>query len=282
MPLSNRFAWVTLLCAALLAGGCAGLKPPASNSQAVIEAWAADNGYRAVTIPSSPYRLFSLLRQRRQSDELVIYIEGDGTGRPSPFRPFEPTPRTPHALRMADRDASPMVAYLARPCEYLSDANLPACDSQHWVTERYSADVLDAMAAGVDDLKRRSGAARLRLVGYAGGGVVATMLAVNRDDVSAVITVASPLALAQWLARNRLGWINPALDPFEQRSLAGQMPTVHFIGGRDDIVSPEFPVNYVHKLGGTLIYIEDFDHECCWANDWPWLLEQAHGEQSAP
>jgi len=278
----RRRAGLALACACLLLAGCGGLRPKSGNTQAEIEAWARGAGYQASTLASSPFRLFSLLRVRRPSPLLVIYVEGDGSGRPSPYRAFEPTPRIPHALHMAQHDPSPAVAYLARPCQYLRDADLPACDSQHWVPQRFSADVLDSMAAAVDELKRRSGAERVSFVGYGGGGVIAVMLAGGRDDVAEVITVASPLSLAGWVARNRLGWINPALDPIEQAPLAPSVAVTHFVGGRDDVVAPEFSASYVGRVGGKLIYLADFGHDCCWDREWPWLLEQARGEKSAP
>jgi esterase/lipase len=52
------------------------------------------------------------------------------------------------------------------------------------------------MDAAVTALKRASGASRLRLVGYSGGGVMAMLLAARRDDVAQVVTIAAPLRLA--------------------------------------------------------------------------------------
>lgn len=268
--------------AGLLLGGCAGLVPKTGATQAEIESWAMVRGYQAETVESKPFRLFTLLRQRRADPVLVIYIEGDGSGRPSPYKPFEPTPRTPRALQMAHQDESPLVAYLARPCQYLADALHPGCDSQHWVARRYSQEVLASMHAAVDDLKRRSGARRISLVGYAGGGAIATLLAGRRSDVVELITVAAPLALAEWVDRNMVGPLDPADDPIGRPSLPADLPVTHFVGGEDDVVPPLFTARFVSRRGGELIYITDFGHDCCWAEEWPWLLERARGKETSP
>ncbi|MBI2307118.1 MAG: hypothetical protein HYU78_07415 [Rhodocyclales bacterium] len=270
------------VCAGLLLGGCAGLGPKSGATLAEIESWATGHGYRAETVESKPFRLFTLLRQRRADPVLVIYVEGDGSGRPSPYKPFEPTPRTPQALRMAHQDDSPMVAYLARPCQYLADAAHPGCDSQHWVARRYSAAVLESMNTAVDDLKRRSGARTISLVGYAGGGAIATLLATRRQDVGELITVAAPLALAEWVDLNMVGPLDPADDPIERPSLPAALPATHFVGGEDDVVPPLFTARFVSRRGGQLIYITDFGHDCCWAEEWPWLLERARGRETSP
>ncbi|MFC5301757.1 alpha/beta hydrolase [Azospira restricta] len=270
------------IAAALLLAGCAGIMPKSGATQAEIESWATPRGYQAATLETRPFRLFSLLRQRRADSLLVIYIEGDGNRRPSPYRPIEPTPRTPHALRMAHQDESPLVAYLARPCQYLADAALPSCDSQHWVERRFEEEVIASMLAAVDELKRRSGARRVSLVGYGGGGTVATLLAGRRQDVVELITVAAPLALADWAALNRLGPLPAASDPAEQPALPRTLRATHFVGGEDEVVPPAFTASYVGRRGGELIYVADFGHDCCWAEEWPWLLERARGRESSP
>ncbi|MCC6656833.1 MAG: alpha/beta hydrolase, partial [Rhodocyclaceae bacterium] len=101
--------------------GCS-LVDAIGGSRERVVGWAAAHGFRAERITTGQFVLLGLLRQRTADDTLTIYIEGDGAPWPSPYHPpSDPTPRDPLALRLADRDTAPQLAYLGRPCQYQDD-----------------------------------------------------------------------------------------------------------------------------------------------------------------
>jgi pimeloyl-ACP methyl ester carboxylesterase len=261
--------------------GCAGTAPFGGSRQRV-EDWAAKRGFRGEEIAAGGFALYSMLRGAGGEAVLPIYIEGDGASWPSPYQPpLDPTPPRPLALALAAADGARTAAYLARPCQYLDEVQRRNCDVVYWSKRRFAPEVVEAMDRAVSRLKLRAGAHRVRLVGHSGGGVIAVLLAMRRDDVAGLITVAAPLALSEWTAAHDLSALDQALDPMAQAppSPAG---SVHFAGGRDAVVPPDIVAAFAGKRGGRLEVVAEFDHECCWARDWPQLLRRAGVGEMTP
>jgi len=261
---------------ALLAGlsGCASVDRFGGSRQTVID-WGHERGFDANHVLLKRFRLLALQRidPSRRSPVLDVYIEGDGAAWPTPFHPpRDPTPTEPVALAMAAADPAPAVLYLGRPCQYLEAAELAVCSPEYWTNLRFAPEVVTAYMAFLDRYKESSGASRLRLFGYSGGGVLATLLAARRTDVEQLVTVAAPLAVTEWTAWHKmtplLGSIDPAL------AVQGQLPpATHFVGGRDTVVPPRVVAIFAARTGGTLSEVPEFDHQCCWSRDWRRLLE---------
>lgn len=276
-----RICKAALVCAAFcfLAAGCAGTES-FGGSRRSVEAWSAPRGFEAETIAAGGFALFSLMRGRAEA--VTVYIEGDGAPWPSVFQPpRDPTPIKPVALALAARDPAQAVAYLGRPCQYLDDDRRKHCDVAWWSSRRFAPEVLGAMDAAVSRIKLRAGAQRLRLVGYSGGGVIAALLAMRRDDAESLVTVAAPLSLGEWTAAHGLSPLEGALDPLAQPP-ARPLGALHFAGGRDAVVPPGIVGGFIRRHGGRLETVEDFDHDCCWARDWPVLLRRAGLKEKAP
>lgn len=232
-------------------------------------------GFRFEAIDAGGFRLLSLRRGDGAGQVLTVYIEGDGRPWPSLFQPpRDPTPFKPLALALAERDPLQQAAYLARPCQYLDEAGRRDCAPAFWSSRRFAPEVIDAMDAAVSRLKQRAGAQRIRLAGYSGGGVIATLLALRREDVDRLVTVAAPLSLTDWTAGHGLSPLEGALDPMAHPP-GRRFVSVHFAGGRDEVVPPAIVEAFVRRHGGRLETIADFDHDCCWARDWPGLLRRA-------
>jgi hypothetical protein len=157
-------------------------------------------------------------------------------GRRPSIRRANPTPTEPVALAMADADPAPAVLYLGRPCQYLEAAELAACSPEYWTNSRFAPEVVTAYMAFLDRYKESSGASRLRLFGYSGGGVLATLLAARRtrcratghrggaaggggmDGLAQDDAAAGIHRSRRWRCRVRLP------------------PATHFVGGRDTVV----------------------------------------------
>lgn len=254
---------------------CAGIDRFGGSRDAVLD-WARERGFAAIPTPAPGFRLLALRRLDTTQAVAVlhVYIEGDGAAWPSPWHPpRDPTPLEPVALALAAADPTPAVVYVGRPCQYLGAAELAGCAPAYWTGSRFAPEVVASYMAFLDRLKAESGARRLRLFGYSGGGVLATLLAARRDDVEQLVTVAAPLAVAEWTAMHQLTALTASLDPMVE-ARGGLPPATHFVGGRDEVVPERLIAAFAARNGGRLQVVPEFDHRCCWSRDWRRLLEE--------
>ena len=252
---------------------CANLDHFGGSRQSV-ENWGKERQFLAMPLHAGAFDLLALERITGTSDVLAIYIEGDGAAWRTPYHPpRDPTPEKPVALTLAAADPSPAVVYLGRPCQYLDKQALANCSPNWWTTHRFSTEVLTAYEQALDTLIAQSGATKLRLVGYSGGGVIATLLAMRRRDVSSLITVASPLALGEWTRLHGISALSDSLDPLIE---AGSLPpATHWIGMDDELVPASVVEKFTQHKGGTVRPVKGYDHDCCWTNAWKQLLKES-------
>lgn len=193
---------------------------------------------------------------------LTVVIEGDGAAWFNPrWPPADPTPETSQAAALAFGLSGP-VAYLGRPCQF---EPLYDCHPAHWTSQRFSAELVARMDGALDELKSIAGVQRLRLIGHSGGGVMAVLIALRRNDVSSVLTLMAPLAVAEWTRKLELTPL-AGLDPENLAAL--EVPAIHIAGGRDTIVPPGIIQAYVVAKGGKYLLWPEADHAC-------WPVEQA-------
>ena len=208
---------------------------------------------------------------------LVVYIEGDGHAWVNPWQPAaDPTPLDPVALRLAAQDPARPLLYLARPCQFVT---APNCHYQLWTSHRLSPAVVKAFHQLIDDHRRRFHCDEVGLVGYSGGGALATLIAEGRRDVAWLITVAANLDLGQWTRLHDLAPLSGSLDPVASADAIQELPQVHFAGENDRVVPPAVIEGFLSTLPKTaparLVILPGFDHECCWATVWPKLIDLA-------
>ncbi|HVI50131.1 MAG TPA: alpha/beta hydrolase [Candidatus Sulfotelmatobacter sp.] len=265
-------AVVVLLCLAVAACSSTGERQSLGPDLAHAAGWNWE------TLDGGSFRLASAVAPMKPSAKLVVYLEGDGFAYVRPSQPSQnPTPTDPVALRLAlaapTRDAN--LAWLGRPCQYIDSSR---CDSAYWTGWRYAPEVLDSMNMSIDQIKSRSHANQIVLVGYSGGGAIAVLLAARRGDVKGVVTVAANLDLGYWTRRDGLAPLAGSLDPADIAPSLGAVPQVHFTGGRDKTVGTDVVRSFMARLpSGTparLIEISDYTHACCWARDWPRLAAE--------
>ena len=257
----------------LLGAGCTSPDRFGGSRQRVAD-WSNERGFSSQIIRSGSFDLLALVRNAGINPILTVYVEGDGAPWLSAYHPpHDPTPVKPTALALAAADPAPAVVYLGRPCQYLDASGLANCSPRWWTTHRFAPEVVAAYDQALDVLKARTGARSLKLIGYSGGGVVAALLAMRRQDVSLLITLASPLAVGEWARLKGIspldGSLDPALEP-------GSLPHAEYwIGTEDEIVPVSVVESFAQRKGGSVRRAKGYGHECCWVRDWPQLIKES-------
>ncbi|HKJ24489.1 MAG TPA: alpha/beta hydrolase, partial [Myxococcota bacterium] len=226
--------------------------------------------FERATLDAGGFVLTRYLRAAPGAETLVVYLEGDGAAwyRDRLHVTIHPPPVHPFALRLAARDPAPAVAWLGRPCQPVTPADARGCEPSLWSHRRFSEPVVAALDEGLDDLRRETGATRLELVGYSGGGVLAALLAARRDDVVRLVTVAAPLDLDAWVAHHALGPLdaqNPA------RAVAPRLDTVaqtHLAGAADTTVPPSVVESYARERGVGRVEVVPGIRHGGWEDGW--------------
>ena len=260
-----------LICFTLTLTGCSGLPGRETKAQEIAE----QAGFTNQTVSSGLFSLTAFHRLRDNNhDLLVVYIEGDGfafqrKGRLS----ADPTPQSTVALELAAKDPHPSVIYIARPCQYLASDALKQCDPKYWSTHRYSEDVIAAIDSAIDHVA--SGYKSIALVGYSGGGAVATLIAARRQDVAWLVTIAANLDHKTWTDLHQVTPLSGSLNAAEYAASIQSLPQLHLTGEADRIVPFEVTEAFLNRMTNRTVVsvatLPEFDHECCWTRDWPEL-----------
>jgi len=270
MPCRISFGRALFLLGACLAGCSALLSPREAAWQ-----FASDHGFIDARLPDP--HLKALLRQRSTggAGRLTIYIESDGA--PWPFRdapPADPTPLKRTVLGMANADPSALVAYLGRPCQYLEPQDLERCDPLNWTLGRFGPDAIAATVRAVEALKSTSGATSLALVGYSGGGAMASLVAASRSDVTCLVTLAAPLDTDAWTDAIGVSRLAASRNPLDVASRLAGLAQNHFRGRDDRLVPPATTTRFLARVPVARVTdLDSVDHTCCWQEAWPRLRE---------
>lgn len=269
--------FLQLVVVVFMTSGCATLPTPAQRTQTA-NALAARAGWAPLYLTGGPFVLTAFgPAVRRIMPTLTVYIGGDGLAWLTPSTPSaNPTPLNPVALKLALRDPAGDAVYLARPCQYTTQANWGACSVQYWTSRRFGPAVITATNRAINHLKQRFHATRIRLVGYSGGGAVAALVAARRHDVIRLITVAGNLDIRAWTNYHGVPPLSGSLNPADYWQQLINIPQKLFVGSRDRDVPPLMARDYASRFPATrkphLVIVPQFDHACCWVKHWPDLL----------
>jgi len=207
------------------------------------------HGFQKIPIQTNPFLLTSYQKRNSNGKEIAIYIEGDGRTWISRHQlSNDPTPRQPLALKLAFQDRSPMVAYLARPCQYTPIATEPACDARIWSNLRFSERVVAAMNEAITALKNTAQADKIHLIGFSGGGAIAVLIADRRNDIATLRTVAGDLDPTRLSEYHHTTPLTGSLNPSDAIPRLIDLPQYHFSGEKDTIVPPFIAQTFVLRL----------------------------------
>ena len=264
--------------ALLFINGCSSI-PPVADRITSVNQLAKSAGFTQTVISTNGFDLVSYQRLSRNLNEtLVIYIEGDGSAWKSGSRPSDnPTPNNPVALALAIQDTRPAVVYIARPCQFI-DLPSKGCSEAVWTNARFSQPVISSTNEAITSLKRQYQAKELILIGYSGGGAVASLIASQRDDVKTLVTVAGNLDTNAWVNTFGLDPLTGSLNPADRAKQLSNIKQIHFIGTNDQVIPKLVTQSYLNKLTipnqSQVIEIKDYGHVCCWQQGWPALLSR--------
>jgi pimeloyl-ACP methyl ester carboxylesterase len=274
----KAFIWAPVV-ASLLISACATI-PAVSERIDTAKQLAAQAELQQSVLSNAQFDIVAFSTPSKQANKvLVIYIEGDGRAWKTASLPSDnPTPTNPVALRLAIQDPRPAVAYLARPCQFTT---LPSrgCSEKLWTNARFSTAVIENMNEAVEKLKRQYGASELMLIGYSGGGAIATLIAAKRTDIKSIITVAGNLDTDTWVKLYRLEPLSESVNPASVARSIRNIPQIHYVGGKDDVIPRAISQSFLQKMGGPnkakVIELPNYGHVCCWTERWSELLKDA-------
>ena len=217
---------------------------------------------------------------------LTVYIEGDGLAwiTSSSISP-DPSPIKPVALELALQHPNNSVAYLARPCQFVEANDAKNCNANYWTIGRFSTEVIDATNQAIELLLAKFKSSQLILVGYSGGGAVTTLVAARRNDVIELVTVAGNLDHRLWTQQRRISALTGSLNPADEWTSLVDIKQLHFVGANDTVVDKSISKSFQEKFPvgrqPEIKIIGNFDHHCCWSQQWPkltefWLPSETH------
>ncbi|WP_349431438.1 hypothetical protein Q9L42_016600 [Methylomarinum sp. Ch1-1] len=213
-------------------------------------------------------------QQPSHQDNLHIYIDGDGTpwmrGR---WPTSDPTARNPMILKILQADPSPAIL-LGRPCYHgLGESN--ACDVRYWTSHRYAQAVVDSMKTALRRWAAKTSHPKLTLIGFSGGGVLSVLMSYDLKEVETLITVAANLDVAAWSRQHNYRPLPQSLNPVDSPPLPARIRQIHFAGLRDQNVPAAIIKHYSERQHSAQFHpLPEFDHHCCWAENWSDLLKE--------
>lgn len=205
---------------------------------------------------------------------LHIYIAGDGTPRDAArYDPPDPTPTADPTFELMSLDPAPSIL-LGRPCQHITGA----CDPLHFTLGRYGEPVVASMAVALRSFlveQQARDSIELVLIGYSGGGTLATLLAARLPEAIALVTLGANLDTAAWVARHGYEPLIYSLNPAERPPLRESLVQLHLRGGLDTNVALGNARRWIDaQPDAHLRTFERFDHGCCWTQIWPEVLRE--------
>jgi hypothetical protein len=256
-------------------GGCAS---PVRRAERI----AQNHGLEPLLLQGTGFQHHAFVTVGRDSDPLVVFIDGDGSPWIDGGRRIaaDPTPRVPLALELAA--ATPVSAlYLGRPC-YLEAARPAGCSERLWTSERYSAAVVASMSAAAATYIAAHHARRVLLVGFSGGGTLAVLMARTVPHTIGVVTLAGNLDPDAWTRLHGYLPLNGSLNPTLETPLPPTMKQWYLVGGRDTNVPGAATVRYFERVSPDRVWsYARFDHACCWVGEWPAIFAKVIAELNA-
>jgi hypothetical protein len=255
--------------------GCAAM-PVCMDRAGAAKNIAGKAGFTKEHIKAGDFTLMTCQRFNKRSDNVSVYIEGDGRAWETKYRlSGDPTPSNPVALKLAAVDPADNIAYIARPGQY-PPSGFPECDARYWSGFRFAPEVIYSFNRAIDILKEKSMAKHVELVGYSGGGAIAVLVAAQRSDVVALRTVAGNLDTNAFCTLHHVSQLDASLNPLDFAVKVAHIPQRHFVGRRDKVIPLAIAQSFVtmekDKDYARITIVDSLSHNDGWHKRWKELL----------
>ena len=235
-----------------------------------------NEGFNQFDIKTSTFTLFSLQNNRNncENKNLNIYIEGDGLSWINKNTiSTDPSPINLLILKLMKEDDNTCKVYLARPCQFVSS---DLCHNKYWTSARFSQEVIKSYEDSLKQLKEKYNNKSFTLIGYSGGGAIATILASKQDnDVKRLITIAGNLDIDKWTSIHKVSKLENSLYPSDYANELENIEQFHLIGEKDKIIPKDIFLSYFSKFKkkDKIKYIlVDASHSGYWEKPYKSLL----------
>ena len=253
--------------------GCNSIQTRIENAESI----STQNNFHKKVIQTKLFKLISYQKLSRTSEIAVVYIEGDGLAWKNKYKVSQnPTPNNPIALELATLDSSPLIIYLARPCQFINLDNEVNCQHQYWTNKRASIEVIESIDSAISEIKKQLKIKKIRLVGYSGGATIAAIIAATRDDIIDLRTVAGNLDIDKFVETHNVTPLTGSVNPTTYSQKLVEIPQTHFISENDAVISKTITNSYLKSLEKfddklncvKLIELSTPEHTKGWANVW--------------
>jgi hypothetical protein len=219
------------------------------------------SGFQESITSSDSFFIFNLNNNGR-ANVARIYIEGDGfSWKNSRVISKDPTPKNPTAMKLALEDKSPLVIYLARPCQYTIPYGYGAyCKKRVWSSDRFSRKALTSISQVIDKYKKKFDFDYIEVVGFSGGGTIAMLLPTVRNDVEKITTFAGNLDVDKWVKHHGVSPLTGSLNPADFYDELSDIPQVHYVGLQDTVVPPFITHEFAEQMRDVEVIEVDTNH----------------------
>jgi pimeloyl-ACP methyl ester carboxylesterase len=213
-------------------------------------------------------------QQKNFYEELHVYVDGDGTPfETANFPAQDPTARNSLILDLLFQDKTPAIL-LGRPCYYGLQLSTN-CSPELWTAQRYSNEVVESLVLSLQQFLKKRPTKNLVFIGYSGGGTLVTFLTSHFPQTRSVVTIAGNLDTQAWCDFHDYFPLQESLNPIQQAKIPVEIKQFHFAGLADENVPAEMIKHFsLRQKNSRYIELENFTHECCWADKWANLLIQ--------
>lgn len=197
-------------------------------------------------IETSSYRFYSVENIQKECTNINVYFEGDGLAWLSRSTISDnPTPINPIGFKLMIKDKTDCSIYIARACQYVEDSK---CTKKDWASHRFSQNIIDATNEAIEIIKQQYNNKTFRMLGFSGGGAIATLISAKRDDVIQLTTFAGNLDTQKLAQIHNITPLNGSLNPADFTKKLEKIKQVHFVGAKDTIIPNEIIKSFMNRL----------------------------------
>lgn len=276
MKYLSKILFIVLSCCLFISGCTRSYKQRVQRADNI----AGIHGFTSKIVKGGDFWLATYQKITNASMPYVVYIEGDGTIMQNKYTISDnPTPQSDMMLRLATLDPRPNVIYIARPCQFTPvELNELCRNNAYWTDKRLSREVVDAVT---DAVLAISAGSSVDLVGFSGGGGIATLVASElriKPYVRSIITVAGLLDHISFNQKHKSRPMVGSLNPIDYAPIISDIPQLHLSGGKDRIVPAFIADKYVAASKSPCVkheIVTEASHiDRTWVEVWPSILEK--------